>query len=455
MSIKVIKNNKDADITSIFDLEIELIERRGMLYDFDSRIPIPQRGMTSLEATEFIKKIFPEEEIWVLWNTDVFSNSYSRALGKLGADQTKQSGEFGNWKWERIKISYPEVFYWYGEKPKAKFMSWLGVIKVTNEKENTEFLLFSYLSSHGEGGRLYLASTNNINLLYTFAQDARKYLAEELKGIGITVYGGRSFTLDPNKKETIFLDEKMKEDIDTQIISFFENKDLYKKLGAPYKRGFLFVGPAGNGKTLMLRNIIKTHAVKYSISVRLLEANIGIDEEDLDVIFNNEENSPILILLEDMDSLTKESKLTRAGLLSKLDGLNSNKGILVIGTTNNPQDIDPALIHRPSRFDRVWHFNPPISKLRYDYLNWAITEDLKDRDQILEEITNKTKGWTFAYLNELRITASILAINRKKENIEKEDLLKALDQLVYQFKLGEKNHVFTDEEKMVGFNNKS
>jgi len=111
--------------------------------------------------------------------------------------------------------------------------------------------------------------------------------------------------------------------------------------------------------------------------------------------------------LEDLDSLTRESRITRSALLQELDGLTSKEGMLIIGTTTNPDEIDPALTHRPSRFDRVWHFPIPSTQLRLEYLTGELNGLSPD---VVQEITRLTAGWSFAYLKELRTTASILAM---------------------------------------------
>ena len=78
--------------------------------------------------------------------------------------------------------------------------------------------------------------------------------------------------------------------------------------------------------------------------------------------------SPCIVVLEDLDTFTNETQLTRAGLLAQLDGIGRSDGVLVLGTTNHPEHVDSALLHRPSRFDRVWRFSLPDRELRHQYL---------------------------------------------------------------------------------------
>jgi ATP-dependent 26S proteasome regulatory subunit len=153
-------------------------------------------------------------------------------------------------------------------------------------------------------------------------------------------------------------------------------------------------------------------------------------------------------VLDDLDSLTKECQLTRAGLLSQLDGIRSPEGMLVIGTTNNPGDIDPALVHRPSRFDRVWHFNLPDAGMRSEYLRHTMDglgPELRD------ELVRRTQGWSFAYLNELRISTAMFAIREGRPAGDESCVRDALDLLSSQFKSGRKGHVEPILGQSVGF----
>jgi SpoVK/Ycf46/Vps4 family AAA+-type ATPase len=130
------------------------------------------------------------------------------------------------------------------------------------------------------------------------------------------------------------------------------------------------VGPPGTGKTMTVRRLVRMCNERYRANFFSLSIGRKTDEDALGMTFHMAEKSaPSVLILEDMDSLTRESMVTRATFLSYLDGMKSNKGILIIGTTNNPEDIDPALVHRPSRFDRVWVFPVPDRTLRRKFLS--------------------------------------------------------------------------------------
>ena len=156
------------------------------------------------------------------------------------------------------------------------------------------------------------------------------------------------------------------------------------------------------------------------------------------------------MILEDLDSLSTETQTTRAALLAQLVGLSASDGLLVIGTTNNPYDIDTALLHRPSRFDRVWHFPLPDCNLRRRYLGWAF----EDRDAAwLNGLAERTEGWTFAFLNELRTTAAILSVNSGSAMITNDCILESCKLLSTQVQAIKNNYAKAPPTGVFGFHN--
>jgi len=155
-----------------------------------------------------------------------------------------------------------------------------------------------------------------------------------------------------------------------------------------------------------------------------------------------------MIILEDLDSLTTQCKITRSAFLAQLDGIGDRQGLLVIGTTNHPDNIDPALIHRPSRFDRVWHFPLPDDELRERFLELFFGTL---GEEVVGTLTKQTRKWSFAYLKELHTTASIMAIAQELPRVTADVVLEALELLGDQFHAGRKNHAIPHQEEALGF----
>jgi SpoVK/Ycf46/Vps4 family AAA+-type ATPase len=196
----------------------------------------------------------------------------------------------------------------------------------------------------------------------------------------------------------------------------------------------------------MIRRLVRECHKRFKVRVSCLAIKGSTDADDLARFFSSGmygSDEKRILVLEDLDSLTRETRIPRAFLLNQLDGLHQKKGILVLGTTNHPEALDPALVHRPSRFDRVWHFPLPSLAIR---LQWfRETYGHVDAEQ-LERLARQTGGWSFAYLKELRITAGIEALHAGADAVNGENLMSAHQLLAAQFKAGKKGGAVGDDE---------
>lgn len=428
----------------------------------------PRRGFTSIEAAAFLKQEVPHVPQWTCWTTQL---DMVWPLRHVVGKGFQSSGTVGSWSWKRVPTSYPAPAYWteddredledtdaslpYGvrawrnEHGFGKGDCWTGLIEVQGVT-GEQFLLFSYLDSKGGIGNSYFASTQDHHLLRRFAEDVHKHFLPKVPHkITIDVQGGPNVTLKAEELEHIILPQNVLKDIEQQTFTFFENKDAYKQMRLRHRRGFLFVGEPGTGKTMMIRHLMRQCHQRFSPSFLMLTIRRDTDEDDVNRLFTRAaKKAPSMVILEDLDSLTTQSKTSRSAFLSQLDGIGDREGLLVIATTNHPNEIDPALVHRPSRFDRVWHFSLPDYALRRQYLEFFLKDLAKD---VVEKLARETKNWTFAYLKELYTTASIMAIERDQSRVSTEMVLGAFDLLDRQFQDGRKNHVVRSEEPTIGF----
>jgi ATP-dependent 26S proteasome regulatory subunit len=111
-------------------------------------------------------------------------------------------------------------------------------------------------------------------------------------------------------------------------------------------------------------------------------------------------------VLEDLDSLI--TRQNRSFFLNEMDGFASNDGILTLATTNHPERLDPAILERPSRFDRKYMFKLPALEERMDYLELfssRLQADLQLSENGRRLVAGATDGYSFAYLKELYISA--------------------------------------------------
>ncbi|KAI9632780.1 P-loop containing nucleoside triphosphate hydrolase protein [Dioszegia hungarica] len=208
----------------------------------------------------------------------------------------------------------------------------------------------------------------------------------------------------------VVLDDKLKSSIQDDYRSFFKSEEVYKHLEVPWKRGLIFLGPPGNGKTISLKAIMKEVNVPL-LYVKSFHTYQG-DELGIRAVFAQARAfAPCVLVLEDLDSLITDQN--RAFFLNEVDGLDDNDGLLLIGSTNHVDRLDPALSSRPSRFDRKYAFpNPSKAERRAYAVYWqdklAYNKDLKFPDELLDTFADKTSKFSFAYMKEAFISTLLI-----------------------------------------------
>jgi transitional endoplasmic reticulum ATPase len=212
--------------------------------------------------------------------------------------------------------------------------------------------------------------------------------------------------------DEVILNPDMKANLMKDVQRFFDNRDLYKKLAVPWKRGLILHGVPGNGKTISIKALInelqKRPEPVPSLYVKSLDSCNG-KKPSIRSIFNKARTmAPCLLIFEDLDSLVDDK--TRSYFLNEVDGLESNDGILMVGSTNHLDGLDPAISKRPSRFDRKYHFKIPSEAERTAYCRFwrrkLLDSDLIDFPEEMCPIVAKlTEEFSFAYLKELFVIA--------------------------------------------------
>lgn len=216
--------------------------------------------------------------------------------------------------------------------------------------------------------------------------------------------------------DDVILDAEMKKSIIGEVTKFFDSQDRYKKLRVPWKRGVIFHGPPGNGKTIsikaMMHSLYDRDDPVPTLYVRSLSSYAG-PEYAISLIFGKaRQMAPCLLVFEDLDSIVSDA--VRSYFLNEVDGLQNNDGIMMVGSTNHLERLDPGISKRPSRFDRKYLFPDPNMEERVKYCEfWRKkldgNEDVVFPPVLCKAIAGITKGFSFAYIQEAFV-AALLAI---------------------------------------------
>ncbi|KAJ2931671.1 hypothetical protein H1R20_g5400, partial [Candolleomyces eurysporus] len=212
--------------------------------------------------------------------------------------------------------------------------------------------------------------------------------------------------------DDIILKDEFKKALQKDIYGFFDSEKVYKDLGIPWKRGLIMWGPPGNGKTISVKAIIKTCADRgfVPLYVKSFRHWMGDEGGIAEVFQKARQLSPCVIILEDLDSLIHDGN--RSFFLNQVDGLEGNDGLLMIGTTNHFDRLDPGLSTRPSRFDRKYKFDDPDKEERTLYAQYwqkklKDNSDVEFSDSLVKEIADLTDRFSFAYLKEAFVSTLV------------------------------------------------
>jgi cell division protease FtsH len=250
------------------------------------------------------------------------------------------------------------------------------------------------------------------------------------------------------------------EDELVEIVDFLKNPQRYTKLGARIPHGVLLYGPPGTGKTLLARAVAgEAHAAFFHISAsEFVEAIVGVGASRVRDLFKQaKEAAPAIVFIDELDAIGRSRSGNVAGLsggndereqtlnqiLTEMDGFEPGTNVIVLGATNRPEILDPALL-RPGRFDRRIAVNPPDLHGRVEILKIHTREVPLARDVDLERIAASIPGSTGADIALLVNEAALFAARRDHPAVEQSDFTDAIEKIL----LGaERQVVMTDEDR--------
>lgn len=206
--------------------------------------------------------------------------------------------------------------------------------------------------------------------------------------------------------------------------------ESYKRVGIRPAKGFLFYGPPGTGKTLIAKAVARRAEANFIVtkSSSLLSKWYGESEKQIAKLFYRARSvSPTVILIDEIDSLAPvrggrigDASVTERvvnSLLAEMDGLEELQGVVVIGATNRPMLLDPALL-RPGRFDELIYVPVPERTGRLQILTIHTKTMPLASDIDLEALSQKTERYTGADLENLVRKAGLHALRRDSNTEE-------------------------------------
>ncbi len=288
-----------------------------------------------------------------------------------------------------------------------------------------------------------------------------KGAAGQLQGV-LGAGKSRAKVFDADRPKTTFADvagyDGAKAEI-AEVVEFLKNPARYKRAGAVAPKGILMVGPPGTGKTLLARAVAGEASVPFfSVSgSSFVEMFVGVGAARVrDLFAEARKRAPCIIFVDEIDAIGQrrggagaivsndEREQTLNQLLAEMDGFDMSQGIVVLGATNRPEVLDPALL-RPGRFDRQVTIPLPTLPERLAILKVHCRDKQLGADVDLEIVARGTPGFSGADLANLANEAAIVAVRHNRDVIYAADFSEARDRLILGRREG--SNVLLPEEK--------
>lgn len=242
-----------------------------------------------------------------------------------------------------------------------------------------------------------------------------------------------------------------------EVVEFLKLPEKYQRIGGRIPKGVLLVGPPGTGKTLLAKAIAgEAHVPYFSLSGSdFVEMYVGVGAARVRDMFQQAAaKAPCIIFIDELDALGKtrtgghpggeEREATLNALLVEMDGFGTNSGIIILGATNRPETLDPALM-RPGRFDRHVLVDKPDVRGREAILK-VHTQRVKLADDVnLQHIAAITSGFVGADLANLVNEAALLAARHGNESVGMPELTEGVERVTAG--LEKKQRIMHEDEK--------
>lgn len=247
-----------------------------------------------------------------------------------------------------------------------------------------------------------------------------------------------------------------------EVVDFLKNPKKYTRLGGKLPKGLLLVGPPGTGKTLLARAVAGEAGVPFfNLSGSdFVEMFVGLGAARVRDLFKQAKAAaPCIIFIDEIDAIGKSrgNALTYGGgyderentlnqLLVEMDGFDPGVGVIIIGATNRPEVLDPALL-RPGRFDRQVLVDRPDMKGR-EAIFKVHTRNLRLSSNVdLKQLAAQTPGFAGAEIANVCNEAALLAARNNRDEVTQSDFEAAIERLIAG--LEKKNKIINEKERKI------
>jgi transitional endoplasmic reticulum ATPase len=281
----------------------------------------------------------------------------------------------------------------------------------------------------------FMSKPENLEKLYVTKQD----FLEAMKRIQPTVLREVFIEVPKVKWEDIGGLDDVKKELQECIEWPLKYPQLFEKVGITPPKGILLFGPPGTGKTLLAKAVANESNANF-IAIKgpeILSKWVGESEKRLREVFRKARlATPCIIFIDEIDSIvpargsmSSDSGVTErivATLLNEMDGISELKDVIVIGATNRPDMVDPAIL-RPGRLEKLIYVRPPNEKERLEIFKVHTRNMSLDKDVDLEKLAKMTEGYTGADIESICRKAGMKAIEEYIPNIKSIEDLENID----------------------------
>ena len=281
-------------------------------------------------------------------------------------------------------------------------------------------------NSEGDWREIVLVRRDNAEAVLELAKQASTAIQEP----NLHFHGNGVEKVRSVQWEDLILSPSIERLLRADYESFFQREAWFRQNHLAFRRGYLLYGPPGNGKTSAVRAMLSRQGIA-GFTINLFRQDLN--DDDLTSLFQAAAlSAPAIVVFEDIDRYFDqkrdegpETKVSLQHLLNCLDGATTQDGVIVVATANNPQVLDPAILRRPGRFDRVVGFANPTKDLRIRYFQ-KLRMDMDVAS--IDLCADAGEGFSFAQLQESYILAGQFAFDEER-SITAEDILTAINTL--------------------------